>query len=70
MEKSKDLDGLWEMTEGTPECPKCGSPLLYGHIRELKDGLATVDWSCEDCGHRWSNRCPFKDGCLTACEDE
>lgn len=37
---SKDLDELWEVTEGTPTCPKCGSPLLYGHIREIKNDLA------------------------------
>jgi len=66
MEKDKDLDGLWEMTEGTPACPKCGSPLIYGHIREISVDLAVVDWACEVCCYKWSNCCPFKDGVLTA----
>jgi len=68
MEKDKDLDELWDMTEGTPVCPKCGSFDIYGHIRELNLGLAVVDWVCEDCGYKWSNCCPFEDGVLTAVE--
>ena len=32
--------------------------------------LALVDWTCEDCGYKWSNHCPFKDGVLTAVDDE
>ena len=70
MKKSEDLDELWEMTEGTPECPKCGSPILVGHIRECSFDLATVDWVCEDCGHKWCACCPFKDGVLTAVASE
>jgi len=66
--KSKDLDELWEMTAGTACCPKCDSPIIYGHIREINGDLATVDWVCEDCGHKWSNCCPFEDGCLTPIE--
>jgi hypothetical protein len=68
--KSEDLDDLWEMTEGTPICPKCGSPHLYGHIREINVDLALVDWTCEECGCKWSNCCPFEDGVLTAVDDE
>lgn len=68
-EKDKDLDELWESTAGTPVCPKCDSPLIYGHIREINLDLAVVDWVCGDCGHKWSNCCPFEDGCLTAPEE-
>ena len=64
--ESGGLDELWEMTEGTPTCPKCGSPIIVGHIKECSSGLAVVDWVCDDCGHMWSACCPFKDGCLTA----
>jgi hypothetical protein len=66
IKKTKDLDELWEVTEGTPVCPHCGSPLLHGHIREINMDLAVVDWTCEACGHKWSNCCPFVDGVLTA----
>ena len=72
MEKSEDLDELWEETEGTPECPKCGSYDLYGHIKEIKDGLALVEWTCKvkHCHHRWSSRCPFEDGLLIVDESD
>lgn len=65
MKNRKDLDELWEATEGTPECPKCGSPLLHCHIREISLDVAVVDWHCGDCGNKWSNCCPFRDGVLT-----
>jgi len=68
--KLKEGDELWEMTEGTPECPKCGSLNLVGHIREYSSDLAVVDWFCKDCGHKWSACCPFKDGVLTAVDSE
>jgi len=68
--ESGGLDELWDETAGTPVCPKCGSPIIYGHIKELKDGLATVDWVCDDCGHKWSNCCPFENGCLIPVEDD
>ena len=66
MENVKDLDELWESTEGIPVCPKCDSPLLHGHIKEINIDLALVDWVCEECGHKWSNCCPFEDGELNA----
>jgi len=69
MEKDKDLDELWEETAGTITCPNCGSYGLYGHIREINDGLALVEWTCKDCGHKWSSRCLFEDGLLTV-DDE
>ena len=68
MDRPKDLDELWNETAGTPVCPKCDSPLIYGHIREMnkKGDFVIVDWTCESCGHKWSNCCPFEDGVLTA----
>jgi RNase P subunit RPR2 len=68
--EAKDLDELWDMTEGTPVCPKCESPVIKGHIVEVSRGKASVDWVCEDCGHKWSSRCPFEDGCLSPVEDD
>ena len=64
--KSEDLDELWNETAGTITCPKCGSYGLYGHITEIKNGLALVEWTCKEkrCRHRWSSRCPFEDGLL------
>jgi hypothetical protein len=70
MGKDKDLDELWNETAGTPVCPKCDSPLIYGHIREINIDLAVVDWTCEVCGYKWSNCCPFEDGVLTAVDTE
>ena len=64
MEESKDLDELWEQDAGTITCPNCGSYSLYGHITEINDGLADVEWTCKACGHKWSSRCPFEDGTL------
>lgn len=68
--KSKNLNELWDMTEGTPSCPKCDSVNIGGLIREINGDLATVDWDCENCGHKWSNRCSFEDGCLTPIEED
>ncbi|MFQ6068823.1 MAG: hypothetical protein ACE5KD_04680, partial [Candidatus Bathyarchaeia archaeon] len=70
MEKSKDLDELWEMTAGTITCPNCGSFGLYGHITEINGDLASVDWGCKDCGYKWSSWCPFEDGVLTVDAEE
>lgn len=64
------LDKLWNETAGTPVCPKCDSCSINGHIREIKEDMAVVDWNCKDCGHKWSNRCPFEDGMLTPVEDD
>jgi DNA-directed RNA polymerase subunit M/transcription elongation factor TFIIS len=58
------LDELWEQTAGTPYCPKCDSVSVHGHIREIREDIADVEWFCEDCGHKWSSRCPFEDGTL------
>ena len=66
----KDLDELWDETAGTPMCPKCESAAIYGHINAVNRGKASVDWVCEDCGHKWSICCPFEDGCLTPVEDD
>ena len=65
MNESKDFDELWEITKGTPVCPNCDSPLVCGHITAVNIDLALVNWICENCGHKWSNCCPFEDGVLT-----
>jgi len=68
--KSGGLDELWEFTAGTPNCPKCGSVNIVGHIKACSNGFADVDWVCDNCGHMWCTRCPFEDGCLTPVEDD
>jgi hypothetical protein len=67
-EKVKDLDELWEATNGTIVCPKCDSPLVNGHITEIKGDVALVDWTCK-CGFKWSLACPFEDGCISPPDD-
>ena len=70
MSKNRDLDEIWDMTEGTPVCPRRGSPTIYGHIIEISIDLAVVDWTCEVCAHKWSNCCPFEDGVLAAVDTD
>ena len=69
MEKSEDLDELWRETAGTITCPNCGSYGLHGHISEINEGLALVEWECDHCRHKWSSRCPFEDGLLIVEEE-
>lgn len=70
-EKIKDLDELLECTAGFLLCPKCGNCLPYGHVREFNNvDLAVVDWTCDECGHKWSSCCVFEDGVLVVGEDD
>ena len=63
--ESGGLDELWDSTAGTIVCLMCGSYNLVGHIKACSNGLATVDWVCNNCGHTRFACCPFEDGLLT-----
>ena len=37
-------------------CPNCGSHKISSWIGRSSIDSVAVDWTCHDCGHKWSSR--------------
>ena len=58
--EERDLDRFLKNLKNL--CPKCDHLSFRYRVREVNVDVALVDWFCKNCGHKWSNTCPFKDG--------